>query len=444
MAESVANLKQMQRDLEGLLRDLEVGEAEMRQGPIAEARGKELEAKAQEAQELQDHIDRYNRIAGVASEGRKLQTRTMPVTDEKKKVRIIKTTPGHLFVMSEAYRQYTAQGKQGQSAWVDVKDLRNGIVKLYGEDAEKFEAKAFETKQYSDALLSDIYDAIWPQDDMEIVRFEEPEILTIRDVMNVVPATSDSIRFVRHTATTRGAETQIRRNEYDEPTASHKPWLTVEAETATVLVHTIAVLSKVTEQDIEDAPRLIALINSECRLDVRVEEERVLLYGTGNNELAGLYAQGVEGTYEFARAAAGDSLIDTIRKVRTDLRKRRIIPNAVLIDPLDWEDVELSKGTDDHFVWGLVTDLRGPRIWSLRVIESDAMTNPDTGERRLLMGDFMRGATLYDRHDVRLNVGYVDDDFARNLRTLRAEERLALAVKRPWAFEYVVTNEEES
>lgn len=87
----------------------------------------------------------------------------------------------------------------------------------------------------------------------------------------------------------------------------------------------------------------------------------------------------------------------------------------------------------------MITDLRGPRIWSLRVVESDAMTNETTGERRVLVGDGVRGATVYDRHDVRLAVGYVDDDFARNLRTLRAEERIALALKRDWAFEYSVT-----
>jgi hypothetical protein len=67
------------------------------------------------------------------------------------------------------------------------------------------------------------------------------------------------------------------------------------------------------------------------------------------------------------------------------------------------------------------------------------MTHPTTGERRLLVGDGIRGATVYDRHDVRLAVGYVDDDFARNLRTLRAEERLALAVKRAGAFKSAVT-----
>ena len=156
--------------------------------------------------------------------------------------------------------------------------------------------------------------------------------------------------------------------------------------------------------------------------------------------MLGLFAA-ANGIPEFDRAETGDTTIDTIRKMRTDLRKRRVTPSFVAIDPVDWEEVELTKGTDTHYIWGLITDLRGPRIWSMRVVESDAMTNIETGERRILLGDGVRGATLYDRNQVQLAVGFVDDDFARNLRTLRAEERLALAVKRAFAFEYVVTAE---
>jgi hypothetical protein len=122
------------------------------------------------------------------------------------------------------------------------------------------------------------------------------------------------------------------------------------------------------------------------------------------------------------------------------LRTAKRDGTLVIKNDIDWESIELTKSdADEHYIWAIVTDARGPRIWSQRVIESDAMTNPDTGERRILMGDFIRGTTLYDRHDVRLAVGFVDDDFARNLRTLRAEERIALAVKRPFAFEWFQT-----
>lgn len=422
---NLGHIRRMKADHAALIKELELGQAEMRAGEIPHARGVELEGKAKEAEEIQKKIDQYNKVAGITAAARELDSRTMPAS--KSAANKIVTTPGHLFVLSDAFRQYGAQSKQGWSAKVDIKSIRGGKVQLHGEEADAYQVKA-------EQLPSIGADSIVPiQMDNEIVRFEEPEILSIRDLMTVLPTTADTIRFVKHVATGRAAKGVEK--------GTDKPWLDVDITASNVSVETIAVLSKVTEQDIDDAPRLIGMINGEMRLDVKVEEERQLLHGAGSGgEITGLYGQGVE-AQEFDRAQVGDSLIDIIRRMRTDLRKRRVTPNGVAIDPVDWEEIELQKGsTNDHYIWGLVSDLRGPRIWSLRVVESDAMTNPDTGERRVLMGDFIRGATLYDRHDVRLAVGFVDDDFAKNLRTLRAEERIALAVKRAFAFLWTQTS----
>lgn len=383
---------------------------------------------AHEMESLQGYIDQYNRIAGVTAKARQVESPTMPA-DRDGKVKRIKTTRGHAFVASDAFKMYRAQGKQGWSAYVPVKTLKGREIVLVGDEAVAFQAKAFDANNLSDLGT----DAIIEIDrDREIVRFEEPEILTIRDILAQASTGADSIRFVRQTVVERAAASQATRG-------AAKSYLRVEFEATDTPVQTIAVLSKVTEQDIDDAPRLIGTINGEMSLDVKVEEERQLLNGTGlNGQLKGLFHADYA-IPEFDRAAAEDTVIDVIRRMRTDLRKKRVQPNFVAIDPLDWEEVELTKGSTDNYIWGLVTDLRGPRIWSLRVVESDAMTNEDTGERRILMGDGIRGATIYDRHDVRLAIGFVDDDFARNLRTLRAEERLALAVKRAFAFEYAVT-----
>jgi len=431
-----ANIRQMEADLKALAKELEQGQTEMAAGPITQERGEELESKAQEMEELQAHIDQYNRIAGLTKKNREIESPTLP-QDRHGNTKRIRTTAGHLFVASEAFRQFRANSKGGGSVgWsgkVSIKTRMGKLVTLVGEDAVAFQTKAFDPATLSD--LGD--DAIIEVDrDRELVRFEEPEILTMRDVLNVSPTTSEAIKYVKHIATTRAAASQATRG-------GLKNYLKLAFEPTTVSVETIAVLSKVTEQDVDDAPRLISYINGEMSLDVRVEEERQLLWGTGENgQIEGLFEGGE--IDEFDRAEVGDTVIDTIRRMRTDLRKRRVQPNFVMVDPIDWEQIELEKGTDDRYIWGLITDLRGPRIWSLRVVESDAMTNEATGQRRILVGDGIRGATIYDRHDVRLAVGFVDDDFARNLRTLRAEERLALGLKRPFAFEFAVTHDIES
>lgn len=431
-----ANIRKMEADLKALATELEQGQIEMAAGPISQERGEELEQKAQEMQSLQDHIDRYNKIAGITGKAKQVQSVTMPDMDERNR-KMIRTTAGHLFVASDEFKRFQERGKGvGSGEWsgrVATKS-RSRLVTLRGEEAVAFEKKAFDA-----ATLSTLgTDAIIPIDrDPELVRFEEPEILTLRDVLNVVQTGSDTIKYVRQTGVTRNAESQASRG-------ALKKFLKVAFDTANASVETIAVLSKVTEQDIADAPRLVGLINGEMTLDINVEEERQIARGSGEDgELLGLF-DAESGLEEFARAGEDDTIIDIIRKMRTDLRKARVTPNFVAIDPLDWEQVELAKGSDDRYIWGLITDLRGPRIWSLRVIESDAMTDPDTNERRILMGDGIRGATLYDRSGVELAVGLMDDDFGRNLRTLRAEKRVAMAIKRSFAFKYAISSPAES
>lgn len=428
------DIRTMKRDLAENYRYLEVAEAKLAQGNVPAAEVDEINKKARDTEELQAKVDQYERIAGVAAKGREIQSRTMPARNGNGLPRGIRTTPGHLFVKSEAFQAYRAIGKQGWSAGVNVKGFRP-TVDLHGEEAEKYIAR-LETKDFPGAGielpgLGGTNIVVAEQRDPDFVRTTEPEMLTIRDVSTVLPVTSDSVKVVKYTYT-RNAGSQAGKG-------APKPYANIDATSVNLPVETIGVLSKVSEQDIDDAPRLIGIINGEMRLDVRVEEERQLVWGDGtSNEIEGIFAQDVE-AQEFTRDTSG-TLIDIIRRMRTDLRKLRVKPNAVLIDPLDWESIELAKGTtNDHYLWGLISTLRGPMIWSLNVVESDAMENPDDSSRRILMGDFIRGMTIYDRHDVRLAVGYVDDDFARNLRTLRAEERLALGVKRAFAFTWYET-----
>ena len=431
-----ANIRQMEKDLKGLLTELEQGQVEMAGGKITAERGEELEAKAMEAEELQTSIDRYNKIAGITKGLRNVGKVTLPGDSDNIRSKSLWTTPGHLFVMSDEFANFKRAGVgSGFSQKVGVGGrLGKKAVRLMGEAAIEFEKKAFNSADLPN-LGTDAVIAV--DRDPDITRYEEPEILSIRDVLNVTTTTSDAIRYVRHTATTRAASSQASRG-------ALKQMLRVVFDAQTATVQTIAVLSKVTEQDVSDSPRLVSYINGEMSLDVKVEEERQLLWGDGTGgELVGLFDPTID-IPEFQRAEAGDTVIDTIRKMRTDLRKRRVQPTFVLIDPIDWEEVELTKGSDTHYVWGLVTDLRGPRIWSLRVVESDAMTNLETDERRIVVGDGVRGATIYDREQIQLAVGFMDDDFGRNLRTLRAEERLAFAVKRPWAFEFAITEEPNS
>lgn len=429
------NVAQTKAELSKLYEELEEVQAKMDRGEADQNEVDAAQQKAKEADRLQTQVEQYEEVRAAAAKGREFNPGPLPgrgtETEDAPARNAVKTTPGELFVTSPEFVNWTKAGVQsGFSGKVRVSNLEGRTMHLEGKDAQRF------IEQKAEALPVLGTDAIVPYGrDPDLVRFEEPEILNLRDLFGSLPTSSDTVHFVRHTATGRGAASQ-------DGKGAAKAYLNVTFEPDTVPVQTIAVLSKVSEQDLSDAPRLAGIINGEMSLDVRQETERQLLWGNDTNgQLEGLFEVGIP---EFDRAVVGDTDIDTIRRMRTDLRVARVMPNALAIHPLDWESVELTKAEDEHYIWAIVTTEQGPRIWSLRVVEVDSLENPDTGERRMVMGDWARGATVYDRNMIQLAVGFVNDDFEKNLRTLRAEQRLAFAVKRTHAFSYAQTAEPES
>ncbi len=93
--------------------------------------------------------------------------------------------------------------------------------------------------------------------------------------------------------------------------------------------------------------------------------------------------------------------------------------------------MRLLKDADGKYILGDPAAAVEPRLFGLPVVPTKAM---NAGS--FLVGNFAEAATIYDRWQARIEVGYVNDDFVRNLCTILAEERLALAVKNPQALTY--------
>ncbi|MGK9517996.1 phage major capsid protein, partial [Salmonella enterica subsp. enterica] len=70
------------------------------------------------------------------------------------------------------------------------------------------------------------------------------------------------------------------------------------------------------------------------------------------------------------------------------------------------------------------------------VVASDSMDEGDgsTTGGEFLTGSFAQGARIYDRMAFTIKVGMINDDFIKNKRAILVEERLGLAVRRPYAF----------
>lgn len=255
--------------------------------------------------------------------------------------------------------------------------------------------------------------------------------LTIRQLLTVIPVTTDSIKYGVQTTRTNNAKTV--------PEAQSKPYSTYAWGSATASVEVIAHLAKLTLQAIADAPRLVAEIESEMRFGLALEEERQILMGNGAtvNELDGLWRNATE----YATPAGADTTlmlneVDRLRMMLLQLQLAYAAPNGIVMNPVDIANIELIRrdtGTGSNtggYIFGQPDQPRAiPTLWGVPLVPSPAMTHGN-----VLTGAFDIAANLYQREGVEVLISTENaDDFEKNLATMRCELREGLAVRRTWA-----------
>ena len=177
-------------------------------------------------------------------------------------------------------------------------------------------------------------------------------------------------------------------------------------------------------------PQLQATINNELLYGLQLEEDRQILSGSGNNdELLGLLnTSGIQTYTQLSTEQKSDSL----RRAATKALIANYEPTGYVLHPYDWEDVELQKGSGDG-QYMLVTNIAigaQAQVWRQPVVETPAIA-----EGTFLTGAFGLGAQVYDRQQANVRIAEQHADFfVRNALAILAEERLAMAVKRPESF----------
>jgi len=251
-------------------------------------------------------------------------------------------------------------------------------------------------------------------------------VLTIRDVLPTGRTSSNLVEFTRENVFTNSAAAQ-----YASPARENvtKPESGITFTLASAPVVTLAHFIPVSRQVLDDAPQLQSYVNSRLTFGLKLEEEDQLLNGSGTSgNLSGILTSGNFVAYN--RAVSGDTRLDTIRRAIAQAALSEYTADTVVINPADWEGIELTKGTDGQYVIGNPMDGLAPRIWGKRVVATNSIASGT-----FLVGAMSMGAQIWDRMDAAVQISYEDgDNFKKNMATLLAEERLALTVYRPSAF----------
>lgn len=199
----------------------------------------------------------------------------------------------------------------------------------------------------------------------------------------------------------------------------------------TTTLKTVAHWVPITRQAADDNSQLMGYINGRLTYGLEYKLDREILTGNGSTQMQGILTTSGIGSYQ-PGSGNTDSKLITIRKAKTQGELALYPPDAIVLNPLDWQDVELDTDANGQFrVITSVTDSGAPmRIWGLTVVTSVAMASGTA-----LLGGFRVGATLWERQGVTiLMTDSHADYFTANTLVILAERRANVAVHTPLAF----------
>ncbi len=263
---------------------------------------------------------------------------------------------------------------------------------------------------------------IYSQRDLDIASLPQRTV-RVRDLLTVVPTNAGSVDYAKQTTRANAAA----------PVAEGltKPYSNYGWTNQNLPMRTIAHLSKLTRQAMDDSAQLAGEVDNEMRFGLQLVEDAQLLYGDGTGQnLTGLMPNATPYALPTGfTLPSGANRIDQIGAAMLQVMLAEQPVDGVVLNPVDWMMMAMLKDAANGYL--ISNPLEGvgiPTIWGKPVAVTQAMA----------VGSFLVGGTklqkLYDRlsPEVLLSSENVDD-FEKNLLTMRAEQRLGLAIRQATA-----------
>ena len=246
--------------------------------------------------------------------------------------------------------------------------------------------------------------------------------LHLRDL--ITPGRTDSgvVEYVQETGFTNNAATVAE--------GAKKPESSIKFDLKNTNAKVIAHYVKASRQILSDAPQLASLIEGRLLYGLKYVEDAQILKGDGTGQnLLGIVPQATAYANSGVTVTSEQQL-DKVRLAMLQVQLAEYAASGVVLNPIDWAVIETLKDTTGRYIVGNPQGTADKRLWGLPVVTSKAMDAD-----KFLVGAFKLGAQLFDRWLARVEVATEnEDDFVKNMVTILAEERLALAVYRPQSF----------
>lgn len=195
---------------------------------------------------------------------------------------------------------------------------------------------------------------------------------------------------------------------------------------------------KLTDEFIEDADFLKSEIDNRLLYKLGYFEEQQLLNGpgTGSTVLGLLNRSGIQTEASASFATTPTDWPDAIFRAMTKVEVNSGYPaDGLVIHPTDYQTFRLQKDANKQYYgggffqgqYGIDGIPDKPPLWGLRTV-----VTPAIAAGTVAVGAFKSVATVYRKGGVRVETATQHaSDFTSNLLTIRAEERVALALRVP-------------
>lgn len=242
------------------------------------------------------------------------------------------------------------------------------------------------------------------------------------------PTSSNAIEFTKEASFTNSAAEAA---ESAQKAESALTWSLVNMPISTV-AHWI----KISRQLASDNAALAAYVNTRMVYGVNQKVDTQLVVGDGTSpNISGILDAGNFTAHGYTNAAltaiSGTfKKLVLIRKIMADLYVAGFPATAIVLNPADWATIEIELFTTAAGQTLYSVNQAGqPFLFGLPVIQAIGMTADNVA-----VGAFNQAYMVHNREGVTVDLSESDsDNFTKNLITLRAERRLALATERPAA-----------
>ena len=194
----------------------------------------------------------------------------------------------------------------------------------------------------------------------------------------------------------------------------------------TVSLKKIACHIKESEEYINDYAFLASAINGRLLYELGLVEQNTLVA-----DLVGTSGIQTDSTSWTASSTETD-LADLILHSAMDVQDQSgFAADGIVLNPATWYALRVGKdGESRYYGGGYFGGQNVPNLWGIPVCVSTAVT-----ASQIIVGAFKTCGSVVANGGIRVeSTNTNEDDFVKNLMTIRAEERLALAVRRPAGF----------